>query len=200
MLFSTPLVQALKAGRKTQTRRPIKDVFCGGNGNGTGRWSFIAASTERGREIEYARVRPPCLPGDLIYVREMWSAPWEYEHTKPSEIPPGEPIHYWADGNPEAGDWMRPRPSLFMPKWASRLWLRVTDVRVERVQDITPDDAIAEGVFHGGRYSTEPGIPYPVATFAAQWRSIYGESWDRNDWVWRIAFERCAAPARENGR
>lgn len=244
ILFSKPMVLALLAGRKTMTRRPIKGIFCGGPGNGTGRWSYIASSTERGaagcfsfseivsdenrqmlrgeqaeftergREIEYVRVRPLCIPGDLLYVRETWQiatgrdagdlgAVVRYRDMEMQSVtmPASKPM-------PLGLTWDHWRPSIHMPKWAARIWLRVTDVRVERVQDITEEDARAEGfpVDHRGEHydppsrEVDPWQGYGTASFCLAWSSLYGaDSWNANPWVWRIAFERCEDPASEGG-
>ena len=100
----------------------------------------------------------------------------------------------WSDNDlRNFGNWGRYRHARFMPRWASRLTLRVTDVRVQRVQEISPSDAVAEGVFGDGRYATAPPLPYPVATFAELWDSINGKrpgcSWASNPWVWCVSFE-----------
>lgn len=120
-------------------------------------------------------------------------------------------IWYWADGNPTEGDWTRPRPSIHMPRWASRITLEVTGVRVERLQDISRDDAISEGVdphrcptqqteasmraqlvAHrigmAAHYVAE--IDY-IGGFRWLWESINGAgSWDANPWVWVIEFRK----------
>ena len=86
------------------------------------------------------------------------------------------------------------RPSIFMPRWASRITLLIKDIRVERVQDISPSDACEEGIFTGSGHDcvVEPPLPYPVATFKVLWNSINakrGYGWDVNPWVWVIKFE-----------
>ena len=121
-------------------------------------------------------------------------------------------IWYWADGNPTEGDWTRPRPSIHMPRWASRITLEIVSVRVERLQDISEEDAIAEGVYCGNvivysyyenghhevwedRYffdgGPDEGFESAVDAYAALWDSINGEgSWEKNPWVWVIEFRR----------
>ena len=126
IIFSGPMVRALLDGRKTQTRRVL-------------------------REDE----RPRYAVGDRLWVKEEWSGHYHFRDTPPAKrvsvmTPDGpilrEDIWYWADGRPATGDYERPRPPLFMPRWASRITLIVESVRVERLQDISEEDAIAEGM------------------------------------------------------
>ena len=153
--------------------------------------------------------RPPYQPGDILYVRETWCAlpVNEAGHMR------GHSIYYYrADGDlrPEGwrGKW---RPSIHMPKEAARIWLKVTDVRVERLQDITPKGAESEGVgnlfyddigYGEKNYGTEVDTEYGIAKeqFAWLWESTIKKSdldrygWDANPWVWVIEFERCEKP------
>lgn len=115
ILFSAPMVRALLDGRKTQTRR-----------TDLAKWEKVK-------------------PGDLLWVREVFSGPHRVSSASPRNWDDGCPIWYWADGNPDDGDWTRPKPSIHMPKWASRLTLEVTAVRTERLQKISEEDARAEG-------------------------------------------------------
>lgn len=143
ILFSAPMVRALLDGRKTQTRRIIKprgkhpSLFNDG-------WtdSYVL---DPGNE-EWRQKDIPIKLGDRLWVREEWSGDFAWHSIKPSERHPSERLWFWADGNPDDGDWERPRPSIHMPRWASRLTLTVTEVRAERLQDISEADAIAEGV------------------------------------------------------
>jgi len=143
-----------------------------------------------------AAVRCPYgKPGDRLWVRETFIAGKAVGGYAPGVDPDLDPdgrtidVIYRADAGPNeltAGPWT---PSIYMPRWASRITLEVTDVRVERLQELTPADAIAEGVFQDGQYATEPGLPYPVATFAALWRNLNGVgSWAANPWVWVVTF------------
>lgn len=112
-------------------------------------------------------------------------------------------IWYWADGNPTEGDWTRPRPSIHMPRWASRITLEIVSVRVEMLHDISEEDAAAEGVYResedeipfNGPWYINAGDSQGYATakscYAALWDSINGEgSWAKNPWVWVIEFRR----------
>jgi hypothetical protein len=176
-------ILAMQPGDTMQTRRVVT------NGHAIGQLEMGGATSA------------PCpygQPGDRLWVRETWRVhPW-YDGDAPrnlSACPPAD-IEYRAtpiarSEEPEDG-YGRWRPSIHMPRWASRLTLSVTDVRVERVQEISPEDCVAEGVFADGAYVIEPGLPYPVATFKALWDSINaarGYSWDSNPWVWCVTFE-----------
>ena len=213
VLFSGPMVRAILDGRKTQTRRVVHPYGrpCQQD---DGSWLDV---WEEGRlpcggmEREVARpLRVPCAPGDRLWVRERWSGIHEFRNTKPSErksfVGDGVPylrddIWYWADGDPNGGDYEPPRVSLHMPRWASRLTLTVTDVRVQRLQSISEADARAEGVsplptgqFMVGRDQEGPiYCSSPVTAFAWLWDSINGKrtgcSWADNPWVAAVTFD-----------
>lgn len=148
------------------------------------------------------KFRPRYHAGDRLWVREAWSGVHSAREIKPKDRkdlcrPDEMEVWYWADGNPEHGDWEKPRPSLHMPRFASRITLEVTDVRIERLQSISEADAIAEGVSEDEQKGFwVPGVehpnkdfPYlsrPTATemYAALWDSINGSgAWDANPWV-----------------
>lgn len=208
ILFSGPMVRALLAGTKTQTRRIIKprrkrpSLFDGG-------WSdsyVLDPGNESWRQQDIAfRI------GDRLWVRETWSGLHEFRDTPPAvresyATPDGpvlrDDVIYWADGDPIGGSYEKPRPGIHMPRWASRLTLTVTDVRVERLQDISAEDAIAEGVVDTCRRDGAPfahftveGVPgitvehEPVPVYAQLWEMINGEgSWDANPWVVAYTF------------
>ena len=212
-VFSAPMIRALLAGRKTQTRRVLRncgalpefrgprgcedDPDCWGWEHGdTGEHIGIAPATDGGHDMFYSG---RYAIGDRLWVREMWSGRHEFSETPPSQresffTPDGpyfrEDVWFWADGNPEHGDWERPRPSIHMPRWASRLTLTVTDVRVERLQDITPYDAECEGIVSK---ANPYGIGWidPTQDFADLWDSINakrGYGWDTNPWVVALTF------------
>ena len=104
-------------------------------------------------------------------------------------------IWYWADGNPTEGDWTRPRPSIHMPRWASRILLEIAAVRVERLQDISETDAEAEGI----QEIVDAGVDHdgtPRDAYRALWGQINGaDSWSANPWVWVVEFNRAEVPA-----
>ncbi|EJS6054108.1 hypothetical protein NWV63_000364 [Salmonella enterica] len=198
MIFNGEMVRAILDGRKTQTRRIMK-VQPGApefglrriiessraNENGMYFWSQYDASGIKARSKLFSC--PHGDVGDRIWVRETWaeagaSAPELklYRANYPDHVP----SHY--ENVPPVGE-IRWTPSIHMPRWASRITLEITDVRVERVRDITEDDAQAEG---GPTECTLIGDKY-FPGFRSLWKSIYGEeSWAANSWVWVIEFKR----------
>ena len=150
ILLSAPMVQAITDGSKSQTRRVVKlkshhTIEERDDGKP---WPWMYDSD---RDADHWLPCPYGQPGDRLWVRETFSGPWCMEAQDGSAAAPpskwGESsrIWYWADGDPTYGDWTRPRPSIHMPRWASRITLEVTGVRVERLQDISEADAKAEG-------------------------------------------------------
>ncbi len=143
-------------------------------------------------------------PGDHLWVREAFSGPHCMDASDGCKaVPPSKwgdcsRIWYWADGNPTEGDWTRPRPSIHMPRWASRILLEITAVRVERLQDISEADAQAEGIEYSERfegYCIGEAEHYnshdPRLSYASLWESINGPgSWAANPWVWVVEFRR----------
>lgn len=211
ILFSGPMVRAILDGRKTQTRRVVKGVALDWLEPSGFSLEFVA-HPENG-------LCPYGQPGDRLWVRETWfelvdpltSRPFDppqyaYRATHPDPyectVDDGDGgIAFNKDGS-QTSPW---RPSIHMPRWASRITLEITDVRVERVQDISEDDARAEGIVDGGCLScgeSEPcgcNNPTPDArdAFCWLWRTIYPEqnSWESNPWVWVITFERASEGA-----
>lgn len=166
ILFNTAMVQAILKSKKSSTRRPFKKPF-EVHPNG-----MITKPQGNERLVPY---EPPYHVGDIIYVRETW-------------LKGDDGLHYRADETPiskEAREaygykW---KPSIHMPKVAARLFLKVTDVMAERIQDITEDGANKEGF--------DNVLPVFTAKelFQAEWNSIY-KNWDENPWVWVIEFEK----------
>lgn len=209
ILFNTEMVRAILDGRKSCTRRLVK-FLSGENPKWTG-YIKDGAMLYNGKNELCIRTQP-YQPGDILYVRETWCAlpVNEAGHMR------GHSVYYYkADGDlrPEGwrGNW---HPSLHMPKEAARLFLRVTNVRVERLQDITPKDAENEGVgnlfykdigYSEKNYGTEVDPEYGIAKeqFAWLWESTIKKSdldfygWDANPYVWVIEFERCDKPESE---
>lgn len=185
ILFSKPMVRAVLAGTKTQTRRAVKHPLLKDLPRiidmGDGWW---------GNEAAQARC-PYGQPGDRLWVREAWSHDAEsLEQCRASaEDAMGGgaygPYYRATEVAPDTLSW---KPSIHMPRWASRITLEVTGVRVERLQDISEADAVAEGVKNslhlpGGRFATE--------NYAHLWWTINGDgSWEANPWVWAVEFKR----------
>ena len=224
ILFNTEMVRAILDGRKTCTRRLVKPQP---DEKLTFPLGFVTDSTEKkkagwfgfgideyGGSIQYAK--PPYQPGDILYVRETWQC-WRahrYEATADIRFRAGGDdvrlqfangntdsinrldydtfVHKWFSHN---GEW---KPSLFMPKEAARIWIKVTDVRVERLQEITSEQICREGV----------EVEYPHVlngeekryAFSRLWDSTIKKSdldrygWNASPWVWVIEFERCEKP------
>ncbi len=138
---------------------------------------------------------------DLLWVKETWASENRYNHLKPSEIPQTAKIFYLADGGYSPFEIGKVRSPLFMPRWASRITREITELRAERLQEITDKDARAEGVefinklgyaawrnYIGGE--NEP-LDSPIASFQTLWDSLNakrGYPWAKNNWVWPIRF------------
>jgi len=200
LLMKGPLVRATLEGRKTQTRRPLPDVF-----NSPpdliygwlppGEWKLFGATMERWgaqwRGTYPSQVLCPLgRAGDRLWVRETWTAAM-HEPKGPADC------LYRADDNRGVEDLAEAKwtPSIHMPRWACRLVLPLVSVRVERVQDITEEDAKAEGVepvlMRGiGSYPewmrpTMREVGGHQKAFELLWKQIYGDAlWDANPWVW----------------
>ena len=193
ILFSGPLVRAILAGRKTQTRRLVKhhgelvpsdkSIVVDAYPNGTPGW-FAEWPHKYGQRR--ALTCPFGAPGDRLWVRETWGAG--------GMIKPGDPASYAADW-PDAETVRKWKPSIHMPRALSRIDLEVTAVRAERLRDITEEDAVAEGierVSHGVYDGGGPAMgPSAQQAFMRLWDSINGEraSWASNPWVWVVSFK-----------
>ena len=210
ILFNTEMVRAILDGRKTCTRRVVKTRrkdACGFyvTKRPDGSFAGVYEYDEDERMFENQLI-PPYQPEDILYVRETWCGlpVNEAGHFR------GHPIYYYrADGDlrPEGwrGAW---HPSIHMPKEAARIWLKVTDVRVERLQEITEDGAKAEGAIDNRGFIHSPENEYDRIHTAREhfieiWDSTIKESdidrygWSANPWVWVIEFERCEKPKEE---
>ena len=194
ILFNTDMVQAILAGRKTQTRREAKNIFAAPRFRSG--WKAVRADGKSAVSTDapaglLGEACPFGYPGDLLYVRETFrvfdsSAECAcYDHCVCSRHN-GKPM-YFADGFCTKDDY-KWNPSIHMPRWASRLTLEITDVRVERLQEISEEDAEAEGVNRapGGNFGTDS---YSSKTaFCILWDSIYS-NWNANPWVWCVEFK-----------
>lgn len=207
IIFSAPMVRALVAGRKTQTRRVLKHQPQG-ECSFAGFYSVPLSCAFQCRlqgEKKLLTQRVPYAPGDLLWVREAWAPLDACTHNDPGAKAMADRGFYRADHLVDCGDVSRWRPSIHMPRWASRLTLRVTHVRVQRVQEITPEDAEAEGLFRSAfaserakecgcdwAWGDETRTGSQVSAFAALWSSINarrGFGWDTNPWVSATTFE-----------
>ena len=194
MLFSTLMVQALLRGTKTQTRRVVKAGFDLEKTSLAGLTNDQAYFVEDNNKM-WLGTKIPNAIGDIIWVRETY---FDTSIVPKAELFKGVGKYVYKADNAFIGcnNW---RPSLFMPKEACRLWLKVTDVRVERLTDISEADAEKEGVLcegEGGfaRYlNYEAGqyeMLYPSGGFRTLWQSINGDgSWFDNPFVWVYEFE-----------
>lgn len=190
ILFSAPMVRATIDGRKTQTRRILKpqpqilDELASEEQESLEIENRLFG--EEGRWIVLAKPLPDEV-GVLRWVREPWRTIEDWNHRPPRDLPPAvAPIQYEATQQGQVSGKLR--PGMFLPRWASRLTLEVTAVRVERLQDISEADAVAEGAYpceHGWSYG---GSPLAGATargaYYCLWESINGAgSWAANPWV-----------------
>ncbi len=203
ILFNDDQVRAILDGRKTQTRRIVKPQpelcdktgFVQADRNGK-LWATGVGSTPRETRRNFARKK--CHhgePGDRLWVREAWAEVGSvdpgyltYRATYPRCLQAG--MENVPDDIRAVG--YRWRPSIHMPRWASRITLEITGVRVERLHEISEADAEAEGC--RGGHGAIPGYRYnatPAEHFYHVWESINGPgSWDENPWVWVVEFER----------
>ena len=196
ILFSAPMVRALLAGTKTQTRRPLREGAWLDPKEGVIRMCSVGNGVTGFQSVAC----PYGVPGDQLWVREQFAGSIAYERHGYPLREWGNKIWYCADGEPRSGQWTRPRPSIHMPRSLSRITLELTDVRVERLQDISEADALAEGVTpkwepgcSGRLMEAIGGFSFrPAASaYADLWEQINGAgSWDANPWVWCLSFKR----------
>lgn len=203
ILFNTEMVRAILNGRKTCTRRVINPqpqsrlcyTYAGSHKGCIGKWTYPNKGAHEFLGEEYKlpenikdeelskRWNPPYHTDDILYVRETWK-----------KAPNG--YYYYEDWQRnDIADVTKWKPSIHMPKEAARIWLKVTDVRVERLQDMTSEQISREGV----------EVEYPHVlngeekryAFSTLWNSTIKKSdidrygWDANPYVWVISFERC---------
>jgi hypothetical protein len=184
ILFSGPMVRAILEGRKTQTRRIVKPQPPKGyhidtcQYNDTG-WAFWVSANDHAGTCTCKNLRQPYgQPGDRLWVRETWAPAYRtYGYATKKAIA------YRVDSDHDPHKW---KPSIHMPRWASRITLKVVGVRVERLQECTRGDAMAEGCpFPNMAIGSDPRKWY-----AELWNSINGMgSWEANPWVWVVEFK-----------
>ncbi len=202
MFFNTEMVKAILADRKTVTRRVVKDPWYIDDEDVCSTSGLVM---HRGTAITHGMPYPdsPYSPGDVLYVRETWQYVYDFDGNEHPIEETGRYLYAADDNNPSYSYWVMPdgthresmpwRPSIHMPKEAARLFLRVTNVRVERLQDITPKQCVAEGVEQSAL--NEVGGEFARGMFNDIWDStiqkkdlpLYG--WAANPWVWVIEFE-----------
>ena len=199
--FSAPMVRALLAGTKTQTRRPLKVQPIGaphaGKASLTKSMSqpvFYAMWEAPAADGSTCCICPYGVPGDRLWVREAWRACRDLDKTPPRDIEPGSSIEFEATKRSyaEVGLVGKLRPGMFMPRWASRITLEITGVRVERLQDISEADALAEGIERHDVLTDGNAPPgFHAYTYSRVWEQINGaDSWSANPWVWVVEFRR----------
>lgn len=235
IIFSGPMVRAILAGNKTQTRRVIRfpkglspHWYHGPTDDGLHDFMFGAIDQANRMAIDWSEfVKAPYAPGDVLWVRETWQEVYETEYDiyNPNEplritdlivgfdnlpkkcaglsrewscssMPARNKYYVYEASKPEYTDEnheLKWRPSIFMPREAAGMFLRVTDVRAERVRDITDEDGKREGAC-GLCYDAETGEEdYDITLFKVLWDGLNakrGYGWATNPWVWVIAFER----------
>lgn len=211
ILFNTEMVRAILEGRKTVTRRVMKPqpkmkLCYAFAGYGHGKWHYPDKDAWRywGKEFERPTTlsaddekmiwTPPCHTDDILYVRETWQECCRNTIHSPLmhdkycfKASLDSPLYGCIE---ECGRICKWRPSIHMPKEAARIWLKVTDVRVERLQEMKTEDFLSEGI---------PGAEYDIETknrFVKLWNSNLNKpdvdryGWNANPWVWVIEFER----------
>lgn len=217
ILFSTEMIQSILKLTKTKTRRlnGLKEI----NEN-TDQWEFVQFSFTvesrlkaifRDNESNLKFIKCPWEVGDTLWVRETWTKIYHVDESGYTHYDMSE-IYYLADGTPDIemvdGDGflledsrIKWKPSIHMPRSEARLFLKVTNIRVERLNEITEEDARAEGIVS---YWAEPHKDVPPFTgvdlcstrrkaFSELWDKLYskrGYGWDLNPWVWVIEFEK----------
>lgn len=197
ILFNTEMVRAILDGRKSCTRRIVKGFI-----PNDAVWGYTAFTPKgciscRGTFADgYGEkfFKLPCEPSDILYVRETWYKGLERYMYRADY---SDTEKFYRDGKEIEMKW---HPSIHMPKEAARIWLKVTDVRVERLQEINGDDALAEGVDKYIHANGTLNEDQTITSFIGIWNSTIKKSdldqhgWDVNPWVWVIEFERCEKP------
>lgn len=201
ILFNGAMVRAILEGRKTQTRRIVKPQPEFRDIQGLfSSWVFKGRKLYPNARADVLAMCPFGQPGDQLWVRETW-VHIDDEDDKFDGM--GSQTYWHASISNVERDtaWLKERglrwhPSIHMPRWATRITLEVTGVRVERLQDITEKDALAEGIqpFGDGGYHVEDGRHYMGTakdSFASLWEHTNGaDSWSANPWAWVIEFKR----------
>lgn len=223
ILFNTEMVRAILDGLKTCTRRICKDAneytvpdmdFYNADRRTYAVHNF--ADKEHMEQLSTAERTCPICPGDILYVRETWTeecgkyyyrADYDSDYLDPCEtLSGGYPAscrnHPGCDGCMATSTRIHWHPSIHMPKEAARIWLKVTDVRVERLQDITADGIRNEGLSSAAVHCGD--VEIALKEWENLWNSTIKKSdldrygWGANPWVWVIEFERCEKPEEKS--
>lgn len=191
ILFNSEMINAILDGRKSQTRRIIKPQPLNPKWSGS---EWIETGCD---DTKHFVLKCSYKVGMRLWVRETFitgthigHAPWvRYRATDEADIPKGAK---WS-------------PSIFMPRWASRISLEIVDMRVERIQDISEDDAWDEGInekeANKRPYINKYGVGCATAVFSNLWESINGKrgyGWAENPWVWAISFKKEGEKVKKN--
>ena len=223
ILFNTEMVRAILDGRKTVTRRVMKPqpksklcyTFAGSHKKDIGRWGYPSNTAHEfwGEEFKLPddiaeeelkkKWNPPYHTDDVLYVRETWAP--IYPNKESNEvcgyIYEEDSLEEYDKRYPDGKDYQwggKWRPSIHMPKEAARIWLKVKDVRVDRLQDITVDEIRNEGLNSMAVHAGDMEIA--LSEWKNLWNSTIKKSdldlygWDASPWVWVIEFERCEKP------
>lgn len=210
ILFNTEMVRAILDGRKTVTRRCVKPKSKNACGffvitrKSDGAFMGVYDYDENEMMFESPQTQPAYV-GDILYVRETWCDDRQFTHDDTQ----GRYFYKASESDDFTSKW---HPSIHMPKEAARIWLKVKDVRVERIKDMTDKDALNEGAqgvkcdhaglgAYGCTDCMNTGwLEPPILEFMGIWDSTIKKSdidcygWDANPWVWVIEFERCEKP------
>ena len=196
ILFSTEMVKAILEGRKTMTRRVVKNaqpladtVFHSKHISQDGTdWKFMSNPVPNVFNALGGWFKCPYgQVGDVLWVRETWC------DDCPSASEPNGVCYKANRENQPASDFCTKwKPSIFMPRWASRITLEITDIRVERLQEITEKDAIAEGIPAFAPNGIIRNYKIPQMQYEVLWDKINSKKypWESNPWVWVISFKR----------
>ncbi len=197
ILMKPDMIQAVREGSKTVTRRlsglktinEHPDEWLRPPVKVGGYWEFYRPDSST------LRVKPPYSVGEVCYIKEGWAVEKRYNHLPPRDIPRTAKIFYVADG---VGEWPihlvigKLRSPLFTLSWAARYFIKITDVRPERLQEITPEDARLEGIDQNKPWGFPDGY---INSFAWLWDSTYQKTkWDINPWVFRYSFRKVDKP------
>ena len=191
IIFSSEMVKAILDGRKTQTRRPCKfqDAENYYINHSTGAWQCHTIFDDK-----LYQVKCPYAIGNRLWVRETWGiySGGEDGDLIPGTIPSSSLVYRATDDMGDLKGW---KPSLFMPRWASRITLEIVDVKVERLRDMSEHDAIKQS------FSPQENS-LALAYFIQYWNSLYTKKpeyqWEANPWAWVIEFRKMAVNARGN--